>query len=82
MEYITNDRVFQGEEQKSINRYLERSYIKPRIEMLDDYCIIEWVECYNNYGLYRCKYQISRKDYSVSKISVTSILSIKPTFMY
>ena len=63
-------------------RALKASDLVPQIEMLEDYCTIEWVECYINHGLYRCKYQISRKDYSVSKISVTPILSVKPTFMY
>lgn len=63
-------------------RALKASDLVPQIEMLDDYCTIEWVECYNNHGLYRCKYQISRKDYSVSKILETPILSVKPTFMY
>lgn len=61
---------------------LKASELVPHIKMLEDYCIIEWVECYNNHGLYRCKYQISRKDYSVRKISETPILSVKPTFMY
>ena len=63
-------------------RALKASDLVPQIEMLEDYCTIEWVECYNNHGLYRCKYQISRKDYCVSKISETPVLSVKPTFMY
>lgn len=63
-------------------RALKTSDLVPQIEMLEDFCTIEWVECHHNYGLYRCKYQISRKDYSVSKISETPILSVNPTFMY
>lgn len=63
-------------------RSFNPSDIEPKIEMTDDHCTIEWVECYNNYGLYRCKYQISRKDYTVSQISEQPILSVEPTFMY
>lgn len=61
-------------------RGLKPSDIEPKIEMTDDYCTIEWVECYNNHGLYRSRYQISRKDCNVARISKVPILSISPTF--
>ena len=50
--------------------------LEPRIELSDDYCIIEWVEIESKYGMFRRKYRISRTRYKIERLSETVLASV------
>lgn len=50
--------------------------LEPRIELSDDYCIIEWVEIESEYGMFRRKYRISRIRHTIERISELSVATV------
>ncbi|MCL2289574.1 MAG: hypothetical protein FWC34_02555 [Bacteroidetes bacterium] len=63
-------------------RLLNNNKFEPKIKLTNDYCIIEWIEIHTHSGIYRCKYKINRKDFSVKKISNQRLLKIRINFCY
>lgn len=51
--------------------------LEPRIELSDDYCIIEWVEIESECGMFRRKYRISRTRPTIERISELSLAVVK-----
>ena len=54
----------------------------PIIELTDDFCTIQWMEHSTHYGIYLCKYKISRKDFKVEQILETKLLETIRHFRY
>lgn len=53
--------------------------LEPRIELSDDYCIIEWVEIESEYGMFRRKYRVSRWRHRIERLSETAMASVTAT---
>lgn len=54
--------------------------LEPRIEVSDDYCIIEWVEIESEYGMFRRKYRVSRTRYMIECLSEIALASVTATW--
>lgn len=61
------------------NRLKDAADLEPRIELSDDYCIIEWVEIESEYGMFRRKYRVSRLRHRIERLSETAWASVTAT---
>lgn len=61
------------------NRLKDTADLEPRIELSDDYCIIEWTEIEGEYGMFRRKYRVSRSRHRIERLSETALASVTAT---